>query len=75
MKCNKEVDTLLIRLRDHGRENDFKLLYNLLYNKFFRIAIYYLKKEEWSQEVVLDVFLTLWNKRCAGIPNFTRIKS
>jgi len=63
MLNNNTITSLLIRLKDHGAEHDFKLLYNLLYDKFFRIAIYFLKKEDWTQEVVLDVFLTLWNKR------------
>ena len=33
------------------------------YDRLFRIAYYYLKHEEWAQEVVLDVFLTLWKQR------------
>lgn len=63
MTDNKEISALLIKLRDHERESDFKSLYNILYNKLFRIAVYYLEKEEWAQEVVLDVFLIIWNKR------------
>jgi len=63
MRHNEEINTLLVNLKNHGFERDFKLLYNLLYDKFFRIAIYFLKKEESAQEIVLDVFLTLWNKR------------
>lgn len=63
---------LLINLREYESEDDFRLLYDLLYDSFFRIAGYYLKKEEWTQEVVLDVFLTLWNKRVdlVSIDNF-----
>lgn len=63
MKHRDELITLLTKLADYGNEHDFKSLYDLLYDKFFRIAIYYLKKEEWAQEVVLDVFLSIWNKR------------
>lgn len=72
MKNREEIEILLKNLRSHGRENDFKLLYNILYDRFFRIAVYYLKKEEWAQEVVLDIFLILWNKRLelSDIHNF-----
>jgi RNA polymerase sigma-70 factor (ECF subfamily) len=63
---------LLINLRKSESEDDFRLLYELLYDRFFRVAGYYLKREEWTQEVVLDVFLTLWNRRAslASIDNF-----
>ena len=30
---------------------------------YFRIAYYYVKQEEWSQEIVLDIFLKLWKQR------------
>lgn len=66
------INSLLIRLKDHENERDFKLLYHLLYDKFFRIAIYFLKKEGWAQEVVSDIFLILWNKRkeLVSVKNF-----
>lgn len=67
-----QIKMLLTKLKDHAIEDDFRRLYDLLYDRFFRIAIYYLKKEEWAQEVVLDVFFSLWNKRkeLAGVKNF-----
>ncbi len=68
------VNPLLKRLKDCGDERDFKLLYNLLYDKFFRIAIYFLKKEDRAQEVVSDVFLSLWNKR-EELPRITNFES
>lgn len=72
MTGNDKIEILLVNLKNHGYESDFKSLYNILYDRFFRIAIYYLKKEEWAQEVVLDVFFTLWNKRfeLSNISNF-----
>lgn len=72
MTRNDKIEILLVNLKNHGYESDFKSLYNILYDRFFRIAIYYLKKEEWAQEVVLDVFFTLWNKRfeLSNISNF-----
>ena len=35
----------------------------MYYDRFFRIAFYYLQRDEWAQEVILDVFTTLWNHR------------
>ena len=35
----------------------------MTYDRLFRIAYYYVKQEEWSQEIVLDVFLKLWKQR------------
>lgn len=72
MKDKKKVHELLIELKRSDSQQDFRLLYDLLYDSFFRIANYYLKKEEWTQEIVMDVFLTLWNRRSdlAGINNF-----
>lgn len=64
---------LLLRGID-GREGDkiFKELFHILYDRFFRIAIYYLKREEWAQEVVLDIFYKLWDQRekLSDINNF-----
>ncbi len=72
MSSNEKIETRLANLGRHGREKDFEVLYHILYDRFFRIAIYYLKREEWAQEVVLDVFLVLWNKRfeLTAIRNF-----
>ena len=72
MGNSKEIQLILSKLQEQGSEQDFRQLYDLLYNRFFRIAFYYLQKDEWAQEVVLDVFLTLWNKRIelSEIKNF-----
>lgn len=63
MENNELIPTLISKLKDRGDESDFRSLFHLLYDRFFRIAVYYLKKDDWAQEVVLDVFFTLWNKR------------
>ena len=63
MKDKKSIHELLIELKRNESQQDFKLLYDLLYDRFFRIAKYYLKREEWIQEVIMDVFFALWNKR------------
>ena len=35
----------------------------MTYDRLFRIAYYYTHHEEWSQEIVLDVFMKLWEHR------------
>ena len=72
MEHSKEIRIILSNLKERGSERDFKRLYDLLYSRFFRIAFYYLQGDEWAQEVTLDVFLTLWNKRreLSEIKNF-----
>ncbi|WP_353122780.1 RNA polymerase sigma-70 factor [Dysgonomonas capnocytophagoides] len=63
MERREEIHTLLLKLEEQASERHFKQLYNLLYDRFFRISFYYLQNDENTQEVVLDVFLSLWNKR------------
>lgn len=63
MEQNEQTKPILLRLKDYASERDFHQLYLLLYDRFFRIAVYYLKHEEWAQEVVQDIFLKLWDKR------------
>lgn len=63
MEQKEQIEELLLRLHSTGKERDFKRLFDLLYDRFFRIAFYYVKQDEWAQEIVLDVFMTLWNKR------------
>lgn len=57
---NKE---LLHRLRKNDTEEVFRELFNLYYDRFYRIAVYYLKDKENAREVVSDVFFSLWEQR------------
>ena len=59
----QEVRRYLRQMKEESSERAFKGFYDLTYDRLFRIAYYYLKHEEWAQEVVLDVFLTLWKQR------------
>ena len=59
----QEVRRYLRQMKEESSERAFKGFYDLTYDHLFRIAYYYLKHEEWAQEVVLDVFLTLWKQR------------
>lgn len=59
----QEVRRYLRQMKEEDSEQAFHGFYNLCYDRLFRIACYYLKREEWAQEVVLDVFMKLWEQR------------
>lgn len=67
MELDRQIEDILHRLSKSGDEQDFKALYNLLYDRFFRIAFYFVKQDYLAQEIVLDVFMILWKKR-ADLP-------
>ena len=52
-----EVRKLLRQMKELDSQTAFRDFYNMTYDRLFRIAYYYVKQEEWSQEIVLDVFL------------------
>lgn len=58
-----EVRKLLRQMKEQDSQHAFRDFYNMTYDRLFRIAYYYVKREEWSQEIVLDVFLKLWKQR------------
>ena len=58
-----EVRKLLRQMKELDSQTAFRDFYNMTYDRLFRIAYYYVKQEEWSQEIVLDVFLKLWKQR------------
>lgn len=68
-----EVRRLLRQMKELDSETAFHRFYDMTYDRLFRIACYYLHREEWSQEVVLDVFLKLWNQR-ATLPDINNIE-
>jgi RNA polymerase sigma-70 factor, ECF subfamily len=62
-----EVKILLRKMQEMDSETAFKQFYSLCYDRFFRIAYYYVKDKTWAQEIVLDIFLKLWEKRSSLI--------
>ena len=58
-----EVRKLLRQMKELDSQTAFRDFYNMTYDRLFRIAYYYVKQEEWSQEIVLDVFMKLWKQR------------
>lgn len=59
----QEIRKYLRQMQEESSERAFHGFYDLTYDRLFRIAYFYLKREEWTQEVVLDVFMSLWNHR------------
>ena len=59
----QEIRKYLRRIEEENSQTALRSFYNLCFDRFFRIAYYYVKQEEWSQEIVLDVFLKLWKQR------------
>ena len=50
-------------MSEQDSQTAFRDFYDMTYDRLFRIAFYYTHHEEWSQEIVLDVFMKLWEHR------------
>lgn len=59
----QEIRKYLRQIEEESSQTALRSFYNLCFDRFFRIAYYYLHTEEWAQEVVLDVFLKIWEHR------------
>ena len=59
----QEIRKYLRKMKEQDSQLAFRAFYDLCYDRLFRIAYYYLKHEEYAQEVVLDVFMKIWEKR------------
>lgn len=68
-----EVRKLLRRMKELDSQTAFRAFYDMTYDRLYRIAYYYVKREEWSQEIVLDVFLKLWEQR-SSLPEVKSIE-
>lgn len=63
MKTAKiDIDRLACSVSEDNR-HAFNMLYQVYYNDVFRFAYYFLKNKEACREVVLDVFLSVWQSR------------
>ena len=69
----QEVRRYLRQMKEEDSERAFHSFYNLCYDRLFRIACYFVKHEEWAQEIVLDVFMKLWEQR-ARLPEVNNIE-
>ena len=59
----QEVRRHLRKMSEQDSQSAFREFYDMTYDRLFRIAYYYTHHEEWSQEIVLDVFMKLWEHR------------
>lgn len=66
------VEALLQQIQHQEDQNAFKQLYQALFFRLYQFAFSYVKSKENAEEVVNDVFLSLWQKRhtLSGITNF-----
>ena len=69
----QDVRRYLRQMKEEDSERAFHSFYNLCYDRLFRIACYFVKHEEWAQEIVLDVFMKLWEQR-ARLPEVNNIE-
>lgn len=54
---------LLREMRDHDSEKAFRALFDMQYDRMWRIAYYYTQNDDAAREVTLDVLAELWNRR------------
>lgn len=59
----QEMRRYLRQIQEENSQTALRKFYTLYFDRFYRIAFYYLQTEEWAQEVVLDVFMKIWEKR------------
>lgn len=59
----QEIRRYLRQMKEEDSQIALKKFYDLCYDRFFRIAYYYLHSEVSAQEVVLDVFFKIWQTR------------
>ncbi|HVA98300.1 MAG TPA: RNA polymerase sigma-70 factor [Bacteroidia bacterium] len=57
------MELLLQKIQYHDDQQAFKQFYQLLFFKLYQFAYSYVHSKENAEEVVNDVFLTLWQKR------------
>jgi RNA polymerase sigma-70 factor (ECF subfamily) len=60
---NKKQLIILLEKITHGDENALRQLFDTFSHKLFHLAYSFLKSREVAEEVVLDVFTAIWNKR------------
>ncbi|RHU24596.1 MULTISPECIES: RNA polymerase sigma-70 factor [Parabacteroides] len=59
---NNKKDDLIFNIIQ-GDEKAFRQLFDMYYLRLYHVAIYYLSSKESAEEVVSDVFYTIWNRK------------
>lgn len=67
---DKICDFELITLIKQGNESAFRVLFDLYSSKLYYFSLKFLKEREASQEIVQEVFLSLWLNRAKLDPNY-----
>lgn len=71
MQRNEQIcDFELINLIKQGDESAFRVLFNSYSSKLFYFSLKFLKEKEASQEIVQEVFLSLWVNRAKLDPQY-----
>lgn len=65
MNLHLLTDDLLIRLLQASDEKAFRVLYQRYWKKLYTTACYKLKNKEAAEEIVQNIFVSLWEKRTA----------
>jgi len=64
MENNKDILNYLKEIAEYDCADSFRSLYNHFYTKLFRQALFYLNNNpDYAQEVVADVFVSIWQSR------------
>jgi RNA polymerase sigma-70 factor (ECF subfamily) len=63
MNLHLLTDDLLLRLLQASDEHAFRELYQRYWKKLFTTACYKLKNKEAAEEIVQNIFVSLWEKR------------
>ena len=58
----RSYEILLAKIAE-GDEKAFHRIWDIYYLKLFRVALYFIRSKELSEEVVSDIFFILWQKR------------
>lgn len=64
---------LLARIAE-GDKDAFKQLYDRYWNDIYYVALGFLKSPEWSQDIIQEVFIKIWQKR-ATLTSIEQFKS
>lgn len=66
-----ELNRLFEKIGENN-ESSFRILYNHYFPRLFRVAHFFLRNNENAEEIVLDVFIKIWNnrKKLPDIKNF-----
>ncbi len=65
-----DIQEILHLIQSNDSEESFRTLFDMQYERMYRIAYYFLQNDEWAEDVVLDVLAEIWTKRkTMVIPN------